>query len=207
MPRQLRNALGDHVYHVLNRANGKAQIFHTPEDYREFEHLLVEANERFTMRILAYTIMPNHWHLLLYPREDRDMPEFMHWLSTTHAALFRNKTQTLGHGHLYQGRYKSFIVDTDAYLLTVLKYIERNPVRAKLSKSPEEWRWGSAYRRINGKKKEKAFLADSPTPLPHRYREWINDDEKAEDITDIRTSVNRGVPFGGEEFRAQFSRK
>jgi putative transposase len=132
------------------------------------------------------------------------MPEFMHWLSTAHATLFRNKTGTLGEGHLYQGRYKSFIVDTDAYLLTAHKYIERNPVRAKLSKSPEEWRWGSAHRRINGNKKEKTLLSASPTPLPYRYREWINGEEKDEDIIDIRASVNRGVPFGGEEFRARF---
>ncbi|OGZ06942.1 MAG: hypothetical protein A3C13_00800 [Candidatus Lloydbacteria bacterium RIFCSPHIGHO2_02_FULL_50_11] len=206
MPRQPRIALGGYVYHVLNRANGRARIFHTPEAYREFEQLLCEANEQFHMRILAYTLMPNHWHLLLYPREDTDMPDFVRWLSTTHAAKFRNKTKTVGEGHLYQGRYKSFVMDTDTHLLTVLKYIERNPVRAKLVVHPEDWEWGSAYRRICGTKKAQALLAVSPTPLPHHYRAWINGAEKSEELDELRKSVNKGIPFGAEEFLYRFDR-
>ncbi len=205
MPRQSRLAIGGYVYHVLNRANGKTTMFNKEVEYKEFECLLLEARERFNMRILAYTIMPNHWHLLLHPREDQDMPNFMRWLSTTHATKMRHKTKTVGGGHVYQGRYKSFVVDTDAYLLTVLKYIERNPARAKLVKLPEEWKWGSAHRRIHGASKDQAVLAPSPTPLPHQYRRWIHDEEKQEDIFDIRGSVNRGAPFGGEKFIKDFS--
>ena len=198
--------MGGYVYHVLNRANGKQRIFHTPEAYAEFERLLYEANEQFAMRILAYVLMPNHWHLLLHPRQDDDMPDFMRWLTTTHAAKFRNKTNTVGEGHLYQGRYKSFLVDTDSYLLTALKYIERNPVRAKLSVLPEKWRWGSAYRRVHGTKKERALLAVSPTPLPYRYRAWIHEAEQLGELDEIRRSVNKGTPFGTEGFLTHFSR-
>jgi putative transposase len=205
MPRQPRIALGGYVYHVLNRANGRARIFQTPEAYREFEQLLCEANEQFHMRILAYTLMPNHWHLLLYPREDTDMPDFMRWLSTTHAAKFRNKTKTVGEGHLYQGRYKSFVTDTDTHLLTVLKYIERNPVRAKLVTHPEDWEWGSAHRRMRGTPKTRALLAAPPTPLPHQYRAWVNDAEKSEELDALHKSVNKGTPFGAEEFLCRFN--
>lgn len=206
MPRMSRIAIGDYVYHVLNRATGRKTIFETPADYKEFEQLLVDAKEQFDMRILAYAIMPNHWHLLLYPRGDHDMATFMRWLSTTHARHFRIKTESVGDGHLYQGRYKSFIIDTDAHLLTVLKYIERNPARAKLVKLPEEWKWGSAHRRIHGTKKEKALLDPSPVSLPYRYREWINSPEHTEDIKSVRFSVNRAVPFGGVDFRTRFLR-
>lgn len=198
--------MGGYVYHVLNRANGRARMFDTEEAYTEFEQLLCDANEQFHMRILSYVLMPNHWHLLLYPRQDQDMPDFMRWLTTTHATKFRNKTQTVGEGHLYQSRYKSFLVDTDTYFLTVLKYIERNPVRAKLVMLPEEWRWGSAYRRICGTKKARALLAASPTPLPHRYREWVNEAEKSEELDEIRKSVQTGSPFGTEEFLTRFDR-
>jgi putative transposase len=157
------------------------------------------------MRIIAYVLMPNHWHLLLYPREDKNMPDFMRWLSTTHATKFRSKTKTVGTGHLYQGRYKSFLVDTDAYLLTAVKYIERNPVRAKLVTLSEEWKWGSAYRRIRGTKKEQLLLAPSPVPLPYHYRAWINESEQSEELDEIRKSVQKGTPFGGEKFLTQFN--
>jgi putative transposase len=119
------------MYHVINRANGRARIFSTDADYRLFEELLNEGKEQFDMRILAYTIMSNHWHLLLHPREDGDVGRFMHWLTTTHATRYHSQKKTVGGGHVYQGRYKSFLVDTDRYCLTVLKYIERNPVRNK----------------------------------------------------------------------------
>lgn len=201
MPRLPRIALGGYVYHVLNRANGRKTIFGDSRAYKAFDDLLVEANEHFNMRILAYVLMPNHWHLLLYPREDNDMVMFMQWLTMTHAARFRVRTDTIGEGHLYQARYKSFLVDSDTYLLTALKYIERNPVRAQLAKVPEEWKWGSAYRRIFGTTKEKSLLAVSPTPLPHRYREWIHEPENTDDLKEIRSVVNKGVAFGSEHFR------
>lgn len=196
MPRQPRLALGGYVYHVLNRANGRSTLFHTPDSYKEFERMLAEANDLFSMRILAYVLMSNHWHLLLYPRKDGDLAEFMRWLTTTHAARFRLRTGTVGNGHVYQGRYKSFLVDTDIHLLSVLKYIERNPVRAGMVRTAEGWRWGSAYRRIHGTRKEQSILAGSPTPLPRNYQRWINDPESIEELEEIRESVAKGKPYG-----------
>jgi putative transposase len=197
--------MGGYVYHVLNRANNKARIFHTKEEYDEFDALLTIAKKQFNMRILAYAVMPNHWHLLLYPHDDQDMPNFMRWLSTTHAARLRHRTETVGQGHLYQGRYKSFVVDTDTYLLTALKYIERNPARAKLVKLPEDWRWGSAHRRILGTKKERALLTTPPITLPHQYKKWIHEEENSEEVDNIRKSVNKGIPFGGDAFMERFN--
>ncbi len=206
MPRLARIDLADHIYHVINRANGRMRIFNTKKDYQLFEELLTEAKALTDMRILAYTIMPNHWHLVLQPRNDGDLGMFMHWLSTSHTRQVHVATKTIGHGHLYQGRYKSFFVEDDNYLLTLIKYVERNPVRAKLAKRCEDWQWGSAWRRINGSSTQKKLLDPSPTPLPHGYLRWINTPEKSDDLSEIRNAVNRGVPFGDDRWVDQMVR-
>ena len=200
MPRLARIDLADHIYHVINRANGRLQIFNTKEDYILFEKLLTEAKALTDMRILAYSIMPNHWHLILQPRKDGDLGLFMHWLSTSHTRHVHVNTKTIGSGHLYQGRYKSFFVETDQYLLTLIKYVERNPVRAKLVRQCENWQWGSAWRRIHGVPKQQKLLDVSPTIFPHGYLRWINSSEKEDDLKVIRNAVNRGVPYGNERW-------
>ena len=112
MPRISRIAVGEEVYHVINRANGRLQIFNTTKDYQLFEQLLLDTKELVDMRILAYTIMPNHWHLVLHPKNDGDMTTFMQRLSNAHTRKVHSLTKTNGSGHLYQGRYKSFLVET-----------------------------------------------------------------------------------------------
>ncbi len=196
MGRAPRVDIGNQIYHVINRANGRHTIFHKPEHYRHFESLLEEAEERFSMRILAYILMPNHWHLLLYPQKDGEVSTFMQWLTLTHTHQYHAKTKTIGYGHLYQGRYKSFLVEKDSYLLTLIKYIERNPVRARLSKTVEAWQWGSGYRRVDGTEREKKLLSHFPVALPRNYRSWVNTPESNKELEVIRTSVNKGTPFG-----------
>lgn len=200
MPRTDRVDLADYLYHVINRANGRLQIFNKKEDYQLFEALLEEARERTDMRILAYVVMPNHWHLLLSTRKDGDLALFMHWLSTTHTRRVRVAAKNIGAGHLYQGRYKSFLVEKDNYLLTLIKYIERNPVRAKLVRQCENWQWGSAWRRIKGSPKQQKLLDPPPSPLPRGYLTWINTQDKEDDLVEIRNAVNRGVPYGREKW-------
>lgn len=203
MPRVERVDVGNEIYHVINRGNGRQTIFHNEDDYRLFESLLEHAKEYIVdMRVLAYTIMPNHWHLVLYPMKDGDLSLFMHWLTTTHTRRQHVAKENIGGGHLYQGRYKSFLVDADSYVLSVIKYVERNPVRAKLSSKCEEWQWGSAWRRIYGTNKQRKFLSPSPTPFPEKYRAWINTDNKEEEISELRNSVNKGVPYGREKWAA-----
>ena len=201
MARGQRVDIGGLVYHVINRANGRLTIFESAEQYRDFEYLLNEAREQYGMRILAYIIMPNHWHLLLYPQKDGDLSRCMQWLGNAHTRRFHTQTKTIGTGHLYQGRYKSFLVQDDKHLLTVLRYIERNPVRAQLSQYAEDWQWSSAYRRINGTSKERELLGETPTPLPQDYREWLNQPDNEETLLAIRHSTSKGVPYGGESWR------
>ncbi|MDP3645727.1 MAG: transposase [bacterium] len=196
MARQLRIDVGDVVYHIINRSNGRLKIFNNEADYKDFEYLLSEVRELFDMRILAYVIMPNHWHLLLYPRNDGDLAKALQWLGTSHATRHHSRKGTIGDGHLYQGRYKSFPIQEDTHLLTVLKYIERNPVRAKLCSKPDAWKWGSAFRRIHGTAKQKILLAESPVDLPRDYREWINTADLSEELKDVRHSVDKSVSYG-----------
>ena len=157
-------ALGGYVYHVLNRANGRLRIFRKRGDFLGFENILAEGVERFDMRICGYCIMSNHWHLVLWPREDGDLSAFMRWITQTHTQRYHGSHGTVGIGHLYQGRYKSFPVQDQAYYLTVLRYVEANPLRAGLVEKADAWPWSSyAVRRD---RESPVALADGPASLP-----------------------------------------
>ena len=121
MGREARVDVGGEIYHILNRAAGRVCIFNEPGDYRRFINLLYEAKEYVDVRIISFVIMPNHWHLQIWLKNDGDMQLFMHWLTNTHTHQVREETDTVGHGPIYQGRYKSFITQSDNHLLTVLK--------------------------------------------------------------------------------------
>jgi|SRR3989338_5251571 len=196
MSRAPRVDIADLTYHVINRANGRQTIFDSSDDYRHFEKLLKDAIEKYDMRLIAYVLMPNHWHLILHPKADGDISRFMQWLTLTHTQQMHVKRKTIGYGHIYQGRYKSFLIEKESYLVAAIKYVERNPVRARLAKVVEGWRWGSGYRRILGTITEKKLVSDAPVALPKNYRSWVNVPDKTDDLADLRVSVNKGRPFG-----------
>ena len=139
-------AEGGLVYHALNRANARQTIFDDDGDYEAFERVLAEAVDRHVMRLLAYCVMPNHFHLVLWPRADGDLSRFMRWLTLTHTQRWHAHHHTAGTGHLYQGRFRSFPVQDDGHLLTLCRYVERNALRAGLVGRAEDWRWGSLHR-------------------------------------------------------------
>jgi putative transposase len=153
MPRRLRQADGGFVYHVLNRGAGRMTLFEKPGDYQAFEQVMQHAVERTQTRLLCYCLMPNHWHFLVWPREDGELSEAMRWLTVTHSQRWHAHRQTAGTGPVYQGRFKSFPVQSDEHFLTVARYVERNAVRANLVaraeawRGPEAWRWSSLWRR------------------------------------------------------------
>ena len=196
MPRQARVSVADVIYHVINRANGRTTIFNTEKEYRHFVSLVKEARDLTDMRILGYCIMPNHWHLILYPQTDTQLSEFMSWLTSTHVRQYRTKTKTIGFGHLYQDRYKSFPVETNEYLQTLMRYVEQNPLRATLVEKAEDWLWSSLYIRERGSDKEKKLLAELPFDLPVNYLESVNDIINKETLELVRVSVNKGTPYG-----------
>jgi putative transposase len=200
MARQARVDAPNTPYHVINRAVGRARIFRNDKEYQLFLDLLIYAQEKTGMRILAFTLMPNHWHLVLFPKNEGDMKVFMHLLTNAHTRKVHTITNTIGAGPLYQGRYKSFLIETDIHLLTVIKYVERNPVRAGLVSKVEKWKWGSASIRVQGTPKQKKILTESPTPAPKNYRTWVNTEEKEDILKQLRTSANKGTPFGSTDW-------
>lgn len=193
MPRVARVSTGGICYHVINRGNGRAVVFETPGDYRAFLALMAEAVERVDVRVLAYCLMPNHFHLVLWPREDGDLSRFMQWLLTAHVRRYHGVHGTSG--HVWQGRFKAFPIQSDDHLLTVLRYVERNPLRARLARRVENWAWSSLGQRAAAGQVP-AFLRDGPCPLPADWMDIVNAAELPGDLTRIRESVNRGTPFG-----------
>lgn len=198
MPRRPRQAPGGLIYHVLNRAVARAEMFHKPADYDAFERVLAEAHRREPMRVLAYCLMPNHWHLVLWPNDDGQLSSFMRWLTHTHTQRYHAHYHTSGTGHLYQGRFKSFVVQEDAHLLRVCRYVERNALRANLVVRAEEWRWSSLWRRTRGDEKAKALLHPWPLPEPADWIDTVNQPESETELSALRRSLRRGCPLGEE---------
>lgn len=196
MPRQPRKTPGGYVYHVLNRANARVRIFNTNKDYNLFEEILEQAKEHADVEVLAYCLMPNHWHLVLYPKFDDSLPAFMKWLSNTHTKRWHSMKGTTGQGHLYQGRYKSFICEDNNYFLTLVRYVERNAKKANLVKKAEDWKWSSVWRREKGTIKQKKLLSSWPVSIPRDYLSWLNKPQTQEEEESIEVSIERGRPMG-----------
>lgn len=209
MPRVERTDVGEYVYHVLNRANARAQIFDSDKDYQLFESILEEAVERYDMRLLSYCIMPNHWHLILHPKKDGDLALFMGWLTNTHTRRWHVEKGTIGQGHLYQGRYKSFLCQDDNYFLTLARYVERNAKRANLVKKVENWKWSSVWRRESEATKQKKLLSPWPVPAPKNYLNWLNQaqTEDEDDREAIRRSITKGSPYGCDDWKDNVVKK
>jgi len=207
MPRRLRLAAGDLAYHVLNRRVGRLSLLDKPADYAAFEKILAEAVERTHVRIAAYCLMPNHWHLLLWPRHDGELSAVLRWITVTHAQRWHAHRQTSGTGPVYQGRFKSFPVQTDEHFLAVARYVERNPLRAKLVERAEEWRWSSLWRRSQGDPQHVAFLSEWPVVRPRNWVARTNRPETATELEVLRCSVQRGRPFGNETWVQRMTKR
>ena len=205
MPRRARVAPGGIVYHALNRGNGRNDLFHRPDDYSAFERIIAEARDRFPIRLLAYCLMPNHWHMVLWPREEGEMTQFLRWLTLTHSQRLHAYRHTTGWGHVYQGRFKSFPIERDQHLLMVLRYVERNALRAGLVERAQDWRWCSLWRRLNGD--EQLLLSDWPIEVSIDWVAHVNEAQSAAELEALRCSVNRGTPYGSDTWRMRTARK
>ena len=194
MPRAPRTDVGGLVYHVLNRANARTPLFDDDADYRQFTALLAEERSHLAMRLLAWCLMPNHWHVVLWPRADGDLGRFVRRLTQRHTQARHRRLGTTGQGHLYQGRYKAFLVQGDAHLVTMCRYVERNPLRAGLVASAADWPHGSLTQL---RRRGPARLLDPwPLPRPAGWAEAVDRPETPQALEALRRSVQRGTPFG-----------
>ncbi|MDC1205312.1 transposase [Candidatus Pacebacteria bacterium] len=200
MARAPRIDVGGEIYHCLNRSVSRQQIFNDISDYQLFEGILEEIHDITAVDILAYTVMPNHFHLVLKPESDGNLSDFMKRLTVTHTQRHRVKTKTVGEGPVYQGRYKSFLVQEDSHLLTILRYVERNPLTANLVANIKEWKHGSVYRRYYGTQKEKELLTQWPIPEQEDYLTILSQPLTSKEFEKLALSRDRGVPYGSDGY-------
>jgi putative transposase len=201
MPRTARASQGGYCYHVLNRGNGRRTVFHKDGDFAAFLKLLRQADERTPMRLLAYCLMPNHFHLALWPRQDGDLSDYMMWLMTAHVRRYHQHYHSSG--HVWQGRFRAFPIQEDDHLLTVLRYIERNPVRADLVRRAQDWPWSSAAPPRAGS----PAVDPGPVVRPAGWLRHVNEPHTEAELQRLRESVRRGRPFGDAVWMEETARR
>ena len=177
MPRKPRVLEPNCVYHVYNRRTDRQRLFPSPRAFDEFLLLMEEGRERYGIRICAYVLMETHWHQAIWIRDhDGRTPtiNYLRRLSSHHALQFRSVSNTRGDGHVYQDRYKSKAAQTEAHYLTLVRYIERNPLAAGLVDRAERWPWSSLAERVSGRLR---VVEPGPVPLPFDWPAIVNGDD------------------------------
>jgi putative transposase len=200
MPRTARYAPGGMIFHVLNRGVGRMRLLLKDGDFEAFERTIERTLETCPMRICAYCLLSNHWHFVLWPERDGELGAFMQKLTITHARNWQVNRHRVGYGHLYQGRYKSFPVQDDEHFYQVVRYVERNALRANLVERAEEWRWSSLWRRVYGTADDRRWLAKWPLPRPRNWVDLVNAPQTETELEAIRRSVTRGQPYGQDNW-------
>jgi len=194
MPRTARASQGGICYHVLNRGNHRDQTFLDSADYEAFVDLIRRACDRIDMRVLGYCLMPNHFHLALWPYGDGDLGRWMQWLLTSHVRRHNRKYDITG--RVWQGRFKAFPVKNDEHLTAVLRYIERNPLRANLISRARDWSWSSLrwWRAAN----RPSFLYPSESVSNSDWPKLVDQPQSEKELAALRLCVRRGQPYGDD---------
>lgn len=203
MPRIARALADNCYYHLINRGNGRQEVFHKDADYRAFIDLLLQARAKFAVRVHAWCLMPNHFHLLVQPAQADQLNKMMQWLMTSHVRRYHQHYRTSG--HVWQGRYKSFIIQDDDHLLTVARYIESNPVRAGLAATAGEWSWSSHLARTASTDDIRPDIL--PIAFPDNWSAYVATPLTSTEIEKIRNSVNRQAPFGKDDWSMELCAK
>jgi putative transposase len=193
MPRIPRGLRGGGVAHVLNRGNARATVFHSAGEYHDFIALLDEARQRHPVDLLAFCLMPNHFHLVARVEQSAELSAMMQWWLTSHVR--RHHQRHASSGHIWQDRFKSFPIQEDAHLLTVLRYVLLNPCRARLVRSAWEWPWSSLQ--------FGDMLVPWPIDPPQGVCAWLATQVDEVPEEGVQASILRGAPFGDPLWRAR----
>jgi putative transposase len=194
---------GGVVFHVLNRGVRRLRLFDEAGDYGAFINCLAEARDRVPIRLFAYCLMPNHFHLVLRPELDGQLSEFMRLLTGTHSKRWHAYRGSAGTGAVYQGRYKAFPVQTDRHFLTVCRYVERNALRANLVGRAEDWRWSSLSRDCRNCNLQP--LDSWPILPPPDWIEVVNRPQHPAEEADLRQSIRKNRPYGPADWRLEMA--
>lgn len=211
MPRPLRPIDDGLIYHVINRGNNCQEVFHKPGDFQAFLGSLADLKSRKPFELYGYCLMNNHFHLLLRPT-GASISRIVQSLLVSHTQRY-HKHHRSG-GHVWQGRFKSPVIQDDEHLLTVLRYIEANPLRAKLVTRAEDYPW-SSYQ-FHGAGGADALIDpllpyDELSPYPKiRQRKWsekVHVPLEEEALARVRRSIATGLPYGDESWIERMAKR
>lgn len=206
MPRIARIVAPGHPYHITQRGNYRQKIFRNDEDRSQYLFWIDEYSRKFHLSVWAYCLMDNHVHFIVQPRKEESLAKVFSVAHMRYSQYFNKERKASG--HLWQGRFYSCLLD-EPYLMAAMRYVERNPVRAKMVKRPWEWEWSSAAVHIGGTdgmvhvveiKKSLGVSIGS-------WRDYIDSDENAPDVEAIRRHTMTGRPLGRDGFIGTLSRK
>jgi putative transposase len=190
------------IYHVLNRGVGRMTLFRSDRDFAAFLRALIDTLEVVRMRVLFYCIMPNHWHLVLWPQKDGELARFMMRLTITHVRRWLEYRKLVGTGHVYQGRYKSFAAEADEHVLRLGRYVERNPLRAKLVKRAQDWKYSSLGQAAL-EAELRVPMCPCPVDRPGNWTEVVNRPQTAAEEEALRRSIAQSRPWGSDKWMKQ----
>jgi putative transposase len=196
MPRRPRCTAPEYPFHVLNRASRRVTLFDTHQEYLTFERLLMRRKRKFDVKVFAWCIMPNHWHVVVKSPTKTAMSRYLHWVTGLHAQLYHRVRGTTGLGPVYQGRYRSFPVSTDTYFYNLCRYVERNAVRAKLCTRASDWRWSSLWWHVHRETKSHRLIDTWPLPRPSNWADIVSQPENDAELERLRRCAEKSVPYG-----------
>jgi len=206
MARQPRFTIPGIAQHIIQRGNNREPCFYTEEDYFRYRNDLIDAAKKNQAIIHAYVFMTNHVHLLVTPQHEHSITHMMQDLGRKYVRYINHTYKRTG--TLWEGRFKASLVDSDAYLLTCMRYIELNPVRANMVAHPGEYRWSSYACNANGKtepliKPHSLYMAldKEPEQRQFAYRELFRMHLASEQIHEIRNALNQQLVLGRDDFK------
>ncbi|HTI37544.1 MAG TPA: transposase [Vicinamibacterales bacterium] len=201
MPRRARISPDGFVQHVINRGDHRETIFHTRADFAAFLAFMAAAARRVPMRILAYCIMRNHFHLLLWPYKGIDLSAYMQLLMNLHIQRYLRQHRPSSPGHIYQGRYRNVIVQSGPEVLRVARYVEANPLVAGLVKRADDYKWSSLWRFAERPGRPK--LEPDVIERSRAWLQFVHESIGEESTAEIGRRIKKGLPIGDDEWTAR----
>jgi len=211
MARRARLLFAGVPQHIIQRGNNRQATFFADEDYRSYLDWLLEAVKKYDCRIYAYVLMTNHVHLLACEQRPYDLSRMMQHLGRRFVRYVNHVYRRSG--TLWEGRFKASLVDAETYFLRCCRYIECNPVRARMVVHPGNYRW-SSYRshadgvpdRLLSSHDQFDRLGLTPETRQQAYRELFRTELDSSELAEIRNTANGGWPLGGERFKDEIEK-
>jgi len=179
MPRRARSSQRASYFHVINRSARKLVLFTQPADYRAFLAILGQALEQHPVPLVAFALMPNHWHLVMGPTDTTTLSRCLHWVTATHAIRLNRHRQLVGHGPVYQGRFTSVEIPAVGDLVRVCRYVERNALQAGLVRRAQDWPWASLSERLQSS--QPFPLVNAPFLCSRAWADYVNAPRSGDD--------------------------